>query len=79
MLLEWVQQTTKYNVKIIGLVRNPLAVQYSAFKLFRTLPQKRQFDWLHIHKNLLAFKSLLDEEQFQLVRYEDIVDAPEYY
>ncbi len=77
LLLEWVQQTKKYKVKIIGLVRNPLAVQYSAFKLFRTLPTQRQYGWLHIHKNLLAFKSMLREEQFQLIRYEDIVDAPE--
>jgi hypothetical protein len=77
LLFEWVQQTKKYKVKIIGLVRNPMAVQYSAFKLFRTLPNKRQYDWLHIHKNLLAFKSLLREEQFQLIRYEDIVDDTE--
>jgi hypothetical protein len=77
LLLEWAQQTRKYKVKIIGLVRNPLAVQYSAFKLFRTLPNQRQYDWLNIHKNLLAFKSLLHEDQFQLIRYEDIVDAPE--
>jgi len=74
LLLEWVKQTTKYNVKIIGLVRNPLAVQYSAFKLFRTLPQQRQYDWLSMHKNLLAFKALLANDQFHLVNYEDIVD-----
>jgi hypothetical protein len=30
-----------------------------------------------MHKNLLACKSLLREEQFQLIRYEDIVDTPE--
>jgi len=77
LLLEWIQKTKKYKVKIIGLVRNPLAVQYSAFKLFRTLPNKRQYDWLNTHKNLLAFKKLLNEEQFQLIRYEDIVDSPE--
>lgn len=77
LLLEWAQQTKKYKVKIIGLVRNPLAVQYSAFKLFKTLPNKRQYNWIETHKNLLAFKSLLDEDQFQLIRYEDIVDAPE--
>ena len=77
LLLEWVQQTKKYKVKIIGLVRNPLAVQYSAFKLFRTRPYKRQYDWFDTHKNLLALKGLLSEEQFHLIRYEDIVDAPE--
>ena len=77
LLLEWVQQTKKYKVKIIGLVRNPLAVQYSAFNLFRTLPHQRQYGWFNIHKNLLALKSLLREEQFKLIRYEDIVDDSE--
>lgn len=77
LLLEWMQQTVKYKLRIIGLVRNPMAVQYSAFTLFRTLPNKRQYGWLQIHKNLLAFKSLLSEEQFQLIRYEDIVDDPD--
>ena len=77
LLLEWVQQTKKYKVKIIGLVRNPLAVQYSAFNLFRTLPHQRQYGWLNMHKNLLALKSLLREEQFKLIRYEDIVDDSE--
>ena len=77
LLLEWAEQTKKYKVKIIGLVRNPLAVQYSAFKLFRSLPQERQYGWLNIHKNILAVESLLEKEQFHLVRYEDIVDAPE--
>lgn len=77
LLLEWMQQTKKYRVKIIGLVRNPLAVQYSAFNLFRSLPKKRQYSWLNSHKNLLAFKSLLREEQFHLIRYEDIVDDSE--
>ena len=77
LLLEWAQQTKKYKVKIIGLVRNPLAVQYSAFKLFRTLPNQRQYGWLETHKNLLAIRGMLDKERFQLIRYEDIVDAPE--
>ena len=76
LLLEWIQHTS-HTVKIIGLVRNPLAVQYSAFKLFRSLPNQRQYGWLNIYKNLLAFKALLDETQFHMVRYEDIIDAPE--
>lgn len=77
LLLEWAQHTKNFKVKIIGLVRNPLAVQYSAFKLFRTAPNQRQYDWLNMHKNLLAFKSLLGADQFRLFLYEDIVDAPE--
>lgn len=75
LLLEWIKQTS-FDVKIIGLVRNPMAVQYSAFQLFHTDPKDRQFGWLEIHKNLLAFKNLLPPESFYLLKYEDIVFKP---
>ena len=77
LFLEWAQKTKKYNVKIIGLVRNPLSVLYSAFKLFRSKPYKRQFSWLNIQKNLLVLDSILNKNQFQIYRYEDIIDNPE--
>lgn len=77
LLLEWIKKTDKYKVKVVGLVRNPIAVQYSAFQLFKTLPNDRQYGWLNIHKNMLAFKSFLKEDQFELVKYEDIIEAPE--
>ena len=76
LLLEWSQKTTKFNVKFIGLIRNPLAVQYSAFKLFRSKPNKRQYGWLNIYKNLIFFKSLSTKNKFHLVKYENIVDNP---
>lgn len=73
LLLDWIQQT-KFNVKIIGLVRNPLSVQYSAFKLFRTNPKQRQFDWLNTYRNLITFNQFINDENYMLVRYEDIVE-----
>lgn len=78
LILEWAQQT-KYNVKFIALVRNPLAVQYSAFKLFRSLPIKRQYGWLNLHKNLLAFKQFVNKNQYMLINYENLVDDPKKY
>ena len=76
LMLEWAQQTKDFNVKFIGLVRNPMSVQYSAFKLFRTAPHNRQYDWFNNYRNLLAFKSMIDSKDFHLIRYEDIVDTP---
>jgi len=75
LLLEWIQQT-KFKVKIIGLTRNPLSVQYSAFQLFHTDPAKRQYAWLEAQKNLLSFKSLLPPGDFFHIRYEAIIDRP---
>ncbi|VAX11786.1 hypothetical protein MNBD_GAMMA26-1256 [hydrothermal vent metagenome] len=72
LLYEWMQ-STDYKVKIIGLTRNPLSVQYSAYKLFHTDPKKRQFGWLETQKNLLAFQALLPVDSFMHVRYEDII------
>lgn len=74
LLLEWAQRTSRFKVKFIGLVRNPLSVQYSAFKLFRTIPEKRQYSWLNTQRNLLAFWHLIGKENFYLVRYEDVVN-----
>ena len=75
LILKWMG-ITKYEVKIIGLVRNPVSVLYSAYHLFHTDPEERQFAWANAYRNLLAFKELLQPEQFHLVRYEDIIDQP---
>ncbi len=75
LLLEWIQSTDK-KVKIIGLVRNPLSVQYSAHKLFHTNPEQRQFGWLEIQKNLLAFSTLLPVDSFMQLKYEDVITQP---
>ena len=76
LMLEWAEQTS-YCVKYIGLTRNPLSVQYSAFKLFFTEPEKRQFGWLENQKNLLAFQSLVPADSFYSVKYEDIISNPQ--
>ncbi len=75
LILEWIAQTN-FQVKIIGLVRNPLSVMYSAQKLFHTAPEKRQYGWLELHQNLFRFKEYLAPDQFMLCRYEDIIKQP---
>lgn len=75
MLLEWMEQTS-FEVKLIGLVRNPLAVQHSSKLLFGTPPEGRQFGWAELHRNLLALRSMVSEEQLMIVRHEDILSNP---
>lgn len=75
MFKSWIN-TTEFDVKIIALVRNPMAVLYSAQELFHTSPEKRQFGWKDMHQNLFDFSKDLTEDQFLLLRYEDLVSTP---
>jgi hypothetical protein len=75
LLLDWIGRTDM-EVRVIGLVRNPLAVQYSARELFATRAETRQYGWLAIQRNLLAFQSMLPAGTMRTVRYEDIIADP---
>jgi hypothetical protein len=75
LLRRWIDQTD-YRVRIIGMVRNPLAVMASAEKAFATPPQERQFGWLEGCWNLLEFGEELGQNRFRLFRYEEIIEDP---
>ena len=75
LMLEWIR-ATDFDVKVVGLVRNPLSVMYSAQELFHTDPIKRQSGWVEIHENLERLFSELDEEQGRIFRYEEIIADP---
>lgn len=75
LLHEWIESSS-YTVKVIGLVRNPLATQYSAFKLFHTNPEQRQYGWSATYENLLKFRELIAPENYFQIQYEEIIEAP---
>jgi hypothetical protein len=75
LLLDWMV-VTQFEVRIIGLIRNPMEVMYSALKLFHTDPNHRQFAWLRANKNILRFKQKIRPEQFRMVCYENLVENP---
>lgn len=75
LMLEWAEKT-EFDVKFVGLVRNPLGVMYSAQQLFGTDPEKRQYGWAAIQRNLLAFKQLIDPNQYHQLRYENLINDP---
>ncbi|MBY6069561.1 sulfotransferase [Leisingera aquaemixtae] len=76
LMLEWIEQTD-FTVKIVGLVRNPHGVMYSAARLFGTDPETRQLAWLNGCRNLLAIEQMLPEGSYMRVRYEDLTASPE--
>jgi len=75
LILNWVE-TTEFKVRFIGLIRNPMAVMYSAQKLFHTNPSERQFGWASCYRNILAMREIVGKERFQLIRYEDLISQP---
>ena len=76
LMLKWAE-ADEFNVRFIGLVRNPMAVMYSALELFSTDPVERQFSWAHCYKNILAMKEMVGQNRFHLVRYEDLIERPQ--
>lgn len=75
-ILQWMERT-EYRVRIIGLVRNPMAVMYSAYELFQTLPEERQYGWAEMYRYLLAFRQMLPPDSFHMIRYEDLTADPQ--
>lgn len=68
--------TTDHDVRVVGLVRNPLAVLYSAWTRWLTPPEERQAYWLRTYRNLLAVEALLGPDRVRVVRYEDLAADP---
>lgn len=76
MLLDWMAHT-EFNVRLVGLVRNPMAVQHSSEKLFATPPDERQHGWAEIYRNLLALQAIVPQDQLMILRHEDILFDPQ--
>lgn len=75
LILAWAAQT-KHEVKFITLVRNPMAVLYSAEALFSSAPAARQFGWASLTQNMLAFERMVAPESLLRVHYEDLLADP---
>lgn len=61
---------------LIGLVRNPMDVMYSAFRRWRTPPEILQYEWLVAYENLRKLKERLGD-RVVIIRYEDLVTSLE--
>lgn len=76
LLIKWLNFTRK-EVFVIGLIRNPYAVLNSAYQLFHTNPEKRQFGWLDAYRNMYFIKGIFPYDYVSIVKYEDLVSTPE--
>lgn len=59
---------------LIGLVRNPMDTIYSAFRRWKTPPEKYQYEWLTAYQNLQKMKDIVGDK-LVILRYEDIVTS----
>jgi hypothetical protein len=71
LLMRCMEKLPGVDFLFVGLVRNPMATLYSAWKRWGALPEENQFQWLQAYKNLIAFKELV-KEKLVIVRYEDM-------
>ena len=74
---------------LIGLVRNPMDVLYSAFRRWKTPPEKLQYEWLTAYENLRDLANKLGDRNpntpftynpnghVLTLRYEDLADSLE--
>jgi hypothetical protein len=75
LMLDWIRQTG-FEARVIGLVRNPMAVIYSAGKRFHTDPLRRQYAWVQTNKHIIRCGAALQPGQFHFLRYEQLVLEP---
>ncbi len=76
LLRDAVERLPEIDFHFVGLVRNPLDTLYSAWRRWRTDPEKNQHQWAAAYRNLLRFERMLDGK-VNIVRYEDMVSKPQ--
>lgn len=76
LITEFVNKEKDIDIHIVGLIRNPMDTMYSAWRRWRTLPEKNQYQWKTSYENLLSLKEVL-KENLHIIRYEDMISERE--
>ncbi|MEM8501979.1 MAG: sulfotransferase [Cyanobacteria bacterium P01_D01_bin.1] len=72
LLLESMNQLSReIDFLLVGLVRNPMDMLYSAFRRWKTPPEALQYEWMAAYNNLRKLSNLLGDHVV-IVRYEDL-------
>lgn len=74
LILECIKKLPEIDFLIIGLVRNPMAILYSAWDRWKSVPEKNQYEWFTAYNNLLDFQKLLGDKLI-IVKYEEMVKS----
>ncbi|MFQ5583780.1 MAG: sulfotransferase [Calditrichia bacterium] len=77
LILQSMENLPEIDFLLIGLVRNPMDVLYSAFRRWGTPPEQGQFEWLQAYQNLLRLKEIVGDKLF-ILRYEDLISNINY-
>ena len=72
LIAEGMDRLPEVEFLIIGLIRNPMDVLYSAYKRWKTYPERLQYEWLTAYRNLLRFQDGIGDRMV-VIRYEDMV------
>jgi hypothetical protein len=71
LLIEAVHRLPEIDFRFVGLVRNPMDVLYSMWRLWRADPAKHQHQWRVAYENLRRFQREV-ASPLLVVRYEDL-------
>jgi len=63
------------DIRVIGLVRNPIDTLYSMWQRWRTRPELRQHEWVAAYQNLRSLSAIMGD-RMTTIRYEDLVQDP---
>lgn len=77
LILQSIDNLPGIDFLLIGLVRNPMDVLYSAFRRWGTPPEQGQFEWLQSYQNLLRLREIVGDRLF-ILRYEDMIADMNY-
>ena len=73
LINECIERIPEVDFLIVGLVRNPMAILYSAWDRWKSIPEQNQYEWFTAYRNLLRFKDLV-KDKLVIIRYEDMVN-----
>ena len=72
LLAEAIRRDEGCRYLVIGVIRNPLDVVYSAWRRFRYRPEEYQWEWKATYENIEVASRLYGDD-FVSLRYEDLV------
>lgn len=74
LIENFAENDNNVEVKLIGLVRNPVATVYSAWQRFGVLPWVEEKHWCDAYRNLKALQSR-HPDAVKILRYEDLASG----
>ena len=74
LMERYADQERSFDVRFIGLVRNPTDMLYSSWRRFGVLPEREERHWIRSYKLLRSFHERRPE-LVSIVRYEDLVEG----